>query len=464
MYQQKQIPYMAIIAIFLLCLVSCKPTSPSQEFSEPPELFIEPDADTIILSSQGSALLEQIKNRPTAGRYNLAMVNLQALNEAVPEIQLSLFPDLIYTARLESLISPDAQTRIWRGQLLEVDGRVTLVDYGNLLTGMIRVGSDSYAIEPVSAGVHVIYKINPAGYPPEHPPENPNGALLDRKTSADVQQMPADIEFPLVFTVLVAYTNDTANHVGSIAGTIHLAVDEANQAYQNSNALVEMQLVHSVEVDYASSTLREDVERLEGTDDGYMDDIHSLRNQYGADIVVLLVDNNQYCGLASAILANEDSAFAAVYWNCATGDYSFAHEIGHLQGCRHNPEADPSTNPFPFGHGYLLPNIGVRSIMAYDDIRNCINGTCTREQLFSNPNVTHAGVPFGDAECCDNARVLEITATYIAGFRITTDSGGIITESSNQGRTCRSDQKCCEPFPGNPNSCWLCWPLKNPCP
>ena len=47
-----------------------------------------------------------------------------------------------------------------------------------------------------------------------------------------------------------------------------------------------------------------------------------------------------------------DGAYAVVGQNCATGYYSFGHEIGHLQGARHNPEADGLTLPFAYGHGF----------------------------------------------------------------------------------------------------------------
>ena len=76
------------------------------------------------------------------------------------------------------------------------------------------------------------------------------------------------------------------------------------------------------------------------------------RATLAADVGVLLINNASACGLASGIGSTAATAFAAVYWDCATGYYSFAHEIGHLHAARHDPENDPTTTPYAYGHGY----------------------------------------------------------------------------------------------------------------
>lgn len=147
------------------------------------------------------------------------------------------------------------------------------------------------------------------------------------------------------------------------------------------------------------------------TNDGYMDSIHTSRNTYTADVGVIVLDNSSYCGLASGIGSNAASAFASVYWNCATGYYSFAHEIGHLQSARHDATNDPSTSPYAYGHGYRYGN-SWRTIMAYD----CTSG-CPRLNYWSNPNISYNGVPMGNASTADNQRVLVNTKATIAAFR-----------------------------------------------
>ncbi|QDI05897.1 hypothetical protein E4A48_12455 [Xanthomonas cerealis pv. cerealis] len=45
-------------------------------------------------------------------------------------------------------------------------------------------------------------------------------------------------------------------------------------------------------------------------------------------------------------LACAATGFAAMSWDCATGDYSCAHEIGHLQSARHVMATDSGTSPY----------------------------------------------------------------------------------------------------------------------
>ncbi|MFP3458052.1 hypothetical protein R0J89_17560, partial [Psychrobacter sp. SIMBA_152] len=61
-----------------------------------------------------------------------------------------------------------------------------------------------------------------------------------------------------------------------------------------------------------------DLNRLAAKNDGYMDEAHTLRDQFGADVVILVNDVNGYCGQAKTIGANAQSAFAMVDYNCAT--------------------------------------------------------------------------------------------------------------------------------------------------
>lgn len=142
-----------------------------------------------------------------------------------------------------------------------------------------------------------------------------------------------------------------------------------------------------------------------------MDEIHAQRNTYAADVGVLLTDGNDGCGNGT-INASATSAFVAVTADCATGNYSFGHELGHLFGARHNTEEDSSTTPYAYGHGYLSPDGKWRTIMAY----NCSNG-CPRLNYWSNPAKTRNGVAMGTTGRNNNARVLNERAAVLAGFR-----------------------------------------------
>jgi hypothetical protein len=54
--------------------------------------------------------------------------------------------------------------------------------------------------------------------------------------------------------------------------------------------------------------------------------------------------------------------------SCATGYYSFGHEIAHMYGCHHNRETGATNPTYPTAFGYLMRppvNSGYRTVMAY---------------------------------------------------------------------------------------------------
>jgi len=217
--------------------------------------------------------------------------------------------------------------------------------------------------------------------------------------------------------VLVLYTPAAQSSVSNIKNTIFLAIDETNQSFMNSNINYRVELAYAGLTDYTETNSTTDKNRFRNNNDGYMDEVHSLRNKYAADVCVLLTNyNDGICGEAYGIGVSANDAFCVVKaYNCATGYYSFGHEIGHLLGCRHDTLVDQKTTPFAYGHGYIAPSKTWRTIMAYGNGCNF----CDRIWFWSNPNVTHPndGVPMGTTSTENNARVWNEQSNKIMGFR-----------------------------------------------
>ena len=117
----------------------------------------------------------------------------------------------------------------------------------------------------------------------------------------------------------------------SILNLINLAVSETNTAYSLSGVNVELNLVHAAfdpYVEASSDAFGAALSALRTNGDGNMDQAHTLRTTYGADIVALLIDDPQFCGMAY-MGPSINSMFSVTSWSCATGYYSFGHEIGH---------------------------------------------------------------------------------------------------------------------------------------
>lgn len=216
-----------------------------------------------------------------------------------------------------------------------------------------------------------------------------------------------------IYKVLVAYTDAVeSNYGGNILGLVTLAVEETNQAYLNSDIDARVVLSRSVKTGYAGSgNTSTDVNALVAGTDPDIAILHDLRDEYSADVVVLLAEYSNACGQVKTIGVGASEAFAVSDWTCATGNYTFGHEIAHLFGARHNN--DPNSTPFAYGHGYLGPSNAWRTIMGVGS--TC--SWCTRIQHFSNPNINYSGSPTGTSSWNDVARVHDVQVSTVAGFR-----------------------------------------------
>jgi hypothetical protein len=374
-----------------------------------PELFTPIPANQLLAATPDqNQAIEKIRLRPTTQSLDLVQVDVGALRGDSTRLSIPNAPALTLSRRSEDVRSPGDFT--YYGTLSGVPGQATLVVRDGNITGSIQDQGALYRIEPVGNGVHAVIKVDQGRFPPEHPP-----SFEQKERRGDIQAPPttqdiATSDALVGIDVLVAYTTGARNAVSDINATIQLAVAEANQSYLNSGINLRLRLVDSFEVAYSETGKTFDqilADFVANTT------VQNRRNTSGADLAAMIINQTDFCGLADAIMANASTAFAVVHYDCATGYYSFAHELGHLQGARHDPANDSTSTPFAYGHGYQHLSSPVwRTIMAY----NCQNN-CPRLQYWSNPNVQYGGVAMGTAATNDNARVLNATAKTVAAFR-----------------------------------------------
>lgn len=197
-----------------------------------------------------------------------------------------------------------------------------------------------------------------------------------------------------------------------LVGVVERAVQETNDAFQKSGVLTRLNLVHAYRhPTYEDSrSSKTELNRIRNRNDGHMDDVHSKRMEYGADLVALISDLDGSCGRAS-INAQFARAFSVTSYKCI-GNKSFAHEIGHNLGCNHN-RADAGSNGDRNASyfGYQDPNSRFRSILAY----NCPGRGCTRLNRFSSPRIRYQGSPIGDARH-DNVKQINSVRARVAAF------------------------------------------------
>jgi hypothetical protein len=224
----------------------------------------------------------------------------------------------------------------------------------------------------------------------------------------------ADSPKDITINVIVAYTKKVVSNYADVRRElVELAVEETNQSFRNSNlGNIKLKLVHSYQTDYVEEGEHFDhLWRFADKGDGYMDEIHGLREMYDADVAVLMVDDPKGCGLSTRVFADADEAFSVVHHECAALSYSLAHEIGHLIGARHELAIDATMTPFAYGHGYAN-GTKWRDVMSYK--ASC--GGCPRLPIWSSPKLMVLGEPAGTANE-DNARVIAEQAARVANFR-----------------------------------------------
>lgn len=319
--------------------------------------------------------------------------------------------------------SADGQTLIWSGDVSgTMRGQVVMAITGDLVSANVTDDAGGLVqIRPGPGGTHTVSEVDFAQRPPEESPLAPeleSAPAPSAKAPAARAAGPADT----TLDVLVAYTRSMREAAGGTAAAlnlIQLGVAEANQGYANSGVVQRIRLVHAAEVDYPEAGLSfpDLLRRVRSPNDGHLDEVPALRNQYGADLVSLWVNNGSSCGMGYVMMDLigdfADWAYSVVHYGCATGGYTFAHELGHNQGCQHNCEnADPFAL-FPFAYGYRQTSAApfFRTMMAY----NCPEG-CGRINYWSNPEGIFQGQVTGSNQA-DNRRTLNETLATAANWR-----------------------------------------------
>jgi len=396
----------------------------------------------------GEALSADTSRRATTIRERRVAVDHQAIAGAghpsgADAVGLNLFADTELTAVKVKFERRDSDHFIWSGKI-EGDplSMVVLVGSSGLVHGTIFAHGKYYALRGGNAASQELEEIDQAAFPPEGCEQARQG---DPALATPAPQAAPDLSADTgsVIDVLVVYTPAARVAEGGAAAIRNLAtlaVAQTNETYANSGITTRLALAHTQEIAYGETGNWDlDLSRLRGTSDGYMDSVHALRDTYHADVVVLLVDNHALCGMAylmgTVSPSFASSAFALVDTSCATSNLTFGHEIGHIQGARHDWYVDATDNsPFTYNHGTTDLVSRQRSMMAYND--KCADSLaapdnfCTRVPYWSNPSVVYPVNPdFPDptpnptGSATENNRLtLNQTASTVANFR---QNGGL---------------------------------------
>lgn len=416
-----------------------------------------PDGRALSLFSPASeAQIRALASRPEqigTERSTYVTLNPQALNRANnsrhpgrvvddPGIVLNLFDDVTYTA-VNSRLEPRQLNRpgyVWYGNIPDVEfSNVVMVvgDDGHLAMQVLIPGKNYY-IDSAGNGVYRISQINTyeqRGY---------DDYVIVTPTEAEQAAVQANLNSPRaddgsLIDVMVVYTPKAVTFLGGEANmefAIENVIALSNLTYQNSSVNFQLRLVHTELVNYVESPFV-DLSRLTNPSDGVMDNVHTLRNTYKADLVALIpgtsAEDRGYCGIANlpTSLPAPTTGFSVTEALCIS-DITFPHELGHNMGKAHDPaNAGGAVHPYAYGYQDKANPPGQDwgdfvTLMAYSDGGECPPvyqpGVCPAIAWWSSPDQTHNGKPLGTAGQ-NNALSLNQTALQIANYRISDDGG-----------------------------------------
>ena len=218
-----------------------------------------------------------------------------------------------------------------------------------------------------------------------------------------------------VIDMLVVYSQRARADLGGTSAmnaAISTAITSLNTTLANSGVALTINLVHTAELEYVPAAaddggIATGIGRLSNDSDGYVDEAHTLRDTYGADLVSFVIDETPQTSLGMA------NIFAP--WSCMNASTLTGvapHEWGHNLGCGHNDSGPGQSTlqgvySYSYAHYFEYDSSTRGTIMSYIG---------QRFARFSNPNVDWNGIATGTAGR-NHALTIENTKTTIGNWR-----------------------------------------------
>jgi len=331
----------------------------------------------------------------------------------------------------------------WFGETTDNQGVFFKVKDGTV-SSSFNLNGKNYKITPVSKTnkTHILFDITYIDEDIDCDTKVGNAERVITIFPPPPNPFPIDRDAGCTLRLLVAVTPELKNQVPDFANFISDRIETTNLSYIMSQIDLTVELAALIEVPYVEAINPNpdpprtgdnevDLNRFRNGTNG-LGLAHTYREIYQTDVQILITgtDDPSSDGRAFDVPEgffqfNDDNAFAILGERGLTNrPFTFTHEIGHLQGARHdNDGGNPS-----FARGFVNGTVinSRRSIMAVAGQGAPVECNFPffpcRETLFSNPDIIGPnGTPFGNGGR-NNARRIRDTHIFLRNYRVVPDN------------------------------------------
>jgi hypothetical protein len=389
-------------------------------------------------------LFQDFKKRPFIKDVSLIELDLDLITSEEVEISIE---DMSTVARKKFVEDHGSGSggSSWFGQLADETGIFFTVIDGKVAS-KFYLDKTPCLIIPFDAKYHLLVRYS--NDIDSYTCGTPHGSAVseerrpkDRETNErDLSTSALSIDDACTMRVLFVVTTPAEAEIPmSLELAARMLQDETNLAYEQSQINLRMEIARVVRTSYVETTTNTSATAYGSTSSfptdlvnlrngsGLLSTVATLRNTYSADVVAMVrsaaTNSTQgFFGIAFGIPTGTQTvdplnAFCLISTeHMIGGRFTFAHEIGHIQGARHDNHT--STPAYARGFVFSTASTTNRTIMAVGCSSSASTGC--RVQFFSNPDVTFNGIAVGVADQRDNARRINETSTQLLANRLTT--------------------------------------------
>jgi hypothetical protein len=375
---------------------------------------LEPTPDRSTLQKTATGYLATLLANPANEEITLVDANAELINNSTQHLAVTLPDGKTAQFNVRDFSSMAGGYEGWVGYKgsawklnhpspaeIDFDPRyyLSIVSHGTQLVGNLIVDNQRYQLESLGGRQHALIKVDSSKLPPEDS-QGPQGHA--NEVSAVKTNLPPKSAHSTIRLLFVTTNQARANNPNYRAALI-LGLQDVNQIAKNSQVAITYELAGFMDANH-DETGKDFVTLL--NDLTYrMPEVKVVRDRLRADLVSMLVANNELCG-GGKPGPEKHLGFSAI--NCIS---SLAHEIGHNFGMSHSWNGESNT----YTHGYQYKpasgSLRFRTQMAYD-----CSPACPRQMFFSNPRLSYQGQALGTVANHDVARAINERRETVENF------------------------------------------------